>query len=233
MMASENAFSKSLAINSLFMKTIHWYFDFISPYAWLQSTQLHALSARGEVVCKPILFAGLLKHWGQKGPAEMATKRTYTYQQVAWYAQREGLKLTWPARHPFNPLPLLRLCAFLGSTPAVVERLFAYVWRDGHLPDDAQAWSDLLAELKVQPSDLDSPHVKDLIRLNTEAALAQGVFGVPSAIVTSSESASVSPIFWGFDSTPILHAWLDEHTFFKSHEYLGASQVGDGVVRKS
>ena len=26
-----------------------------------------------------LLFAGLLKHWGQKGPAEMATKRRFTY----------------------------------------------------------------------------------------------------------------------------------------------------------
>jgi 2-hydroxychromene-2-carboxylate isomerase len=217
----------------MFMKTVHWYFDFISPYAWLQSTQLDALSARGKVVYVPILFAGLLKHWGQKGPAEMATKRTYTYRQIAWYAQREDLKLTWPSRHPFNPLPLLRLCAFLGSTPTVVDRLFAYVWRDGHLPDEPEAWNGLLKELGVKPSDLDKAKVKDQIRLNTEAALEQGVFGVPSAIVHSGEPSTASPIFWGFDSTAMLHAWLDGNSFFESSLYRGASLVGDGVVRKS
>jgi 2-hydroxychromene-2-carboxylate isomerase len=215
------------------MTTIHWYFDFISPYAWLQSTQLNALRARAEVVCTPILFAGLLKHWGQKGPAEMATKRTYTYQQVAWYAQREGLKLTWPSRHPFNPLPLLRLCAFLGSTPQVVDRLFAYVWRDGHLPDEPEAWDALLAELGVKTSDLEDAQVKDRIRLNTEEALAKGLFGVPSAVVQATERSPTSPIFWGFDSTAMLQAWLDEHSFYKSPEYLGAGVVGDGVVRRS
>ncbi len=225
------------------MKVIHWYFDFISPYAWLQSTQLDALRARAEVICTPVLFAGLLKHWGQKGPAEMATKRTYTYQQVAWYAQREGLKLTWPARHPFNPLPLLRLCAFLGNTPKVVDRLFAYVWRDGHLPDEPAAWNKLLDELGVNPSDLESAAVKDALRLNTEEALTKGVFGVPSAIVHSTQESSTgttlnspitsSPILWGFDSTPILHAWLDGDSFFESAEYLAASRVGVGVVRKS
>jgi 2-hydroxychromene-2-carboxylate isomerase len=240
------------------MNIIHWYFDFISPYAWLQSTQLAALRARGEVICTPVLFAGLLKHWGQKGPAEMATKRTYTYQQIAWYAQQQGLKLTWPSRHPFNPLPLLRLCTFLGSTPSAVDRLFAYVWRDGHLPDEPAAWNALLDELGVKPSDLESAAVKDAIRMNTEAALARGVFGVPSAIVRVNADAhagqgtvdlspgdpspgdpsptgaeSTSPIFWGFDATPMLHAWLDGHAFFASPGYLGASQVGDGVVRKS
>ncbi len=240
------------------MKVIHWYFDFISPYAWLQSTQLEGLRTRAEVICTPVLFAGLLKHWGQKGPAEMATKRTYTYQQVAWYAQREGLKLSWPLRHPFNPLPLLRLCAFLGSTPKVVDRLFAFVWRDGHLPDEQAPWEALLDELGVKPADLQSAAVKDQIRLNTEAAIARGLFGVPSAIVFTSEAASTnrtlggdilsssspshtipspsipeSPIFWGFDATPMLHAWLDGDSFFESANYLGASRVGDGVVRKS
>jgi 2-hydroxychromene-2-carboxylate isomerase len=217
----------------MFMKTIHWYFDFISPYAWLQSTQLKAFSARSKVVYVPILFAGLLKHWGQKGPAEMATKRTYTYRQIAWYAQREGLKLNWPSRHPFNPLPLLRLCALLGSTAQVVDRLFAYVWRDGHLPDEPDAWNGLLKELGVKPSDLDDTKVKDLIRLNTEGALEQGVFGVPSAIVHSGDPSTSSPIFWGFDSTAMLQAWLDGDSFFESPQYRGASQVGDGVVRKS
>jgi 2-hydroxychromene-2-carboxylate isomerase len=249
-------FARTLILASA-MNTFHWYFDFISPYAWLQSTQLEALRARAEVRCIPILFAGLLKHWGQKGPAEMATKRIYTYRQIAWYAQQQGLKLTWPARHPFNPLPLLRLCAFLGSTPKVVDRLFAYVWRDGHLPDEPEAWKALLDELRVKPADLDSIAVKDSIRLNTEDAIAAGVFGVPSAIVqgreemnpaasasrlgesTSGSSTSsgrpsqTSPIFWGFDATPMLHAWLDGDSFFDSSAYLGASQVGDGVVRKS
>lgn len=230
------------------MNVIHWYFDFISPYAWLQSTQLEGLRTRAEVICTPVLFAGLLKHWGQKGPAEMATKRTYTYQQVAWYAQRAGVKLTWPSQHPFNPLPLLRLCAFLGSTPEVVDRLFAYVWRDGHLPDELAVWNELLDELGVKPSDLESAAVKDQIRLNTEAAIAMGLFGVPSAIVHSTQEARSgstldnpvptgsipnSPIFWGFDSTPMLQAWLDGDSFFKSNAYLGASVVGDGIVRKS
>lgn len=216
------------------MKHIDWYFDFISPYAWLQSTRLEALSAKATIHCNPILFAGLLKHWGQKGPAEMETKRSWTYQQIAWQAQQNGLKLTWPARHPFNPLPLLRLCALLGGERPVVHRLFAYVWRDGHLPDEAGPWAGLLAELGVRPEDLERAEVKERIRINTEEALTRGVFGVPSAIVSDRRAGQAeSPIFWGFDGTPMLEAWLDGHPFFQSPEYLGAGQVGAGVVRKS
>jgi 2-hydroxychromene-2-carboxylate isomerase len=217
------------------MKTLHWYFDFISPYAWLQSTQLGTLRAQASIVCKPILFAGLLKHWGQKGPAEMATKRTFTYQQIAWYARENGLSLKFPARHPFNPLPLLRLSALLGNTDSVVSRLFRFVWQEGHLPDDPVAWRALLDELKVDPEKLELGSVKDQIKLNTEEALKLGVFGVPSflEVEPSEPGAVLSPIFWGFDSTPMVQAWLAENSLFESEEFLGASRVGDGVVRKS
>ncbi|MCX7274029.1 MAG: DsbA family protein, partial [Burkholderiales bacterium] len=88
------------------MKTLNWYFDFISPYAYLQSTRLDDFSQDVLVKCHPVLFAGLLAHHGQKGPAEIAGKRTFTYEHVAWLAERNGIALRFPASHPFNPLPL-------------------------------------------------------------------------------------------------------------------------------
>jgi hypothetical protein len=62
------------------MKTITFYLDFISPYAWLAfdalPKALQGISHR--VVHKPLLFAALLKHHGQLGPAEMPSKRDWT-----------------------------------------------------------------------------------------------------------------------------------------------------------
>ena len=58
---------------------------------------------------RPVLFAALLKHHGQLGPAEIAPKRDWTYRQVLWLAHTLGVELQLPARHPFNPLALLRL----------------------------------------------------------------------------------------------------------------------------
>ena len=58
------------------MKTLNWYFDFISPYAYLQSTRLDDFAQHAVVRCHPVLFAGLLAHHGHKGPAEIARCRT-------------------------------------------------------------------------------------------------------------------------------------------------------------
>ena len=62
------------------MKTLDWYFDFVSPYSYLQHEILHTLDA--EIRYKPILFAGLLNAWGHKGPVEIPEKRRFTYRNV-------------------------------------------------------------------------------------------------------------------------------------------------------
>ena len=154
-----------------------WYFDFISPYAYLQSTCLADFEKHGPVQCVPVLFAGLLNHFDNIGPAELAPKRQWTFEYVAWLAHKHGIALTMPAHHPFNPLPLLRLCVAAGSTVAVVQRIFRFVWADGFDPEDQAAFANLCTELGVSADDLSSDTVKQTLRLNTESAADQGVFG--------------------------------------------------------
>ena len=57
-----------------------------------------------EIKPVPVLFAGLLGHWGQLGPAEIPAKKLHTFHYSRWLADKRGLKLAGPARHPFNPL---------------------------------------------------------------------------------------------------------------------------------
>ena len=52
-------------------KRIKWYFDFISPFSYLQLKRLEQAKHSFEVEMIPVLFAGLLKKWGHKGPAEI------------------------------------------------------------------------------------------------------------------------------------------------------------------
>ena len=86
--------------------SVDWYFDFVSPYSYISLHRLPELDAR--IVYKPVLFAGLLNHWGQKGPAEIPAKRLWTYRYCAWRAGVLGIPFRFPAAHPFNPLQHLR-----------------------------------------------------------------------------------------------------------------------------
>ncbi|MGE5649502.1 2-hydroxychromene-2-carboxylate isomerase [Noviherbaspirillum sp. UKPF54] len=206
------------------MRQLDWYFDFISPFSYLQSELLHTLPADIEIRFKPVLFAGLLNHWDNKGPAEIPPKRLWTFEHCAWLAHKHGVKLTAPAHHPFNPLPLLRLCIALGGTQEVVRRLFRYVWRDGHLPTEAEHWQALLRELRATTEMLDAPHVKQQLRNNGEQAIAAGVFGVPTAVVDGRS-------FWGLDATDMLIAYLHGDPFFQSEQLKLAQTLPQGVHR--
>ena len=113
------------------MSSTPWYFDFISPYSYLHLKQFHRLPAGFEVEYVPVLFAGLLKHYEHKGPAEIAPKRSYMYRQLVWLAADLGIPFKFPPAHPFNPIHALRLVLAAGPTRAHVETAFDMVWGKG------------------------------------------------------------------------------------------------------
>jgi 2-hydroxychromene-2-carboxylate isomerase len=176
--------------------TVDWYFDFISPFAYLQWARLGELPPAAELRLQPVLLAGILNHWGQLGPAEIAPKRRFTYQHATWLAARTGLPFTMPAGHPFNSLPLLRLAWSLGTTRPLVERLFRFVWVEGHIPQQPEPWAALLDELGLSRYE-EMPQAKQQLRAATDAAIACGVFGVPTAVTGGQ-------LFWGYDATDML-----------------------------
>jgi 2-hydroxychromene-2-carboxylate isomerase len=165
------------------VKSLQFWFDPISPYAYLAFEQLpQALEGLSySVDYRPILFAGLLKAWGQKGPAEIEPKRAWTFRQIAWQAQRLAVQIDTPAQHPFNPLALLRLlhaCAREGGTPNRwhCEQVLHHVWHGGADANDAQRLAELRARL-APAQDPDSDAVKQSLKDLTAQALARGVFG--------------------------------------------------------
>ena len=213
------------------MQRADWYFDFISPYSYLQFGDLPQLRTRFEIRMRPILFAGVLAHWGQLGPAEIPPKRAFTYRQVRWLARRRGLALNLPQAHPFNPLPLLRLALHLGVNDAVVGRLFAFVWRDGKIPDDRLAWQELMRELDVADAEraIADEAIKRELHANTESAIAAGVFGVPTLAVGEL-------LFWGNDTTQMACDYAADPTSFAEDEVrirnLPASAIRQQAARR-
>jgi 2-hydroxychromene-2-carboxylate isomerase len=211
------------------MKQITFYLDFISPYASLAFEHLpQALQGLTYAVeYRPVLFAGLLKQHGQLGPAEIAPKRDWTYRQVLWQAHRHGIAIDLPAKHPFNPLALLRLAIACGqhgtANRYACETTFRHVWRGGGDAADAKRLEALVATLKP-PRDVAAQDVKAELKANTEAAIARGVFGVPTYAVDDR-------LFWGFDALPMLRAYLEDDPWFASGAWDAASNVGSGITR--
>ncbi len=216
------------------MNDVHFYFDFISPYAWLAfkalPKSLEGISHR--VHYHPVVFGAMLKHHGQLGPAEMPGKRDWTYRQVMWLAKQQGTDLQMPASHPFNSLALLRLAVAASDNGQpnryVVESIFKHVWCTGLEASDAERFAalqlHLFSQANVSLKDPQSVEVKQLLQQQTQQAIDLGLFGVPSMVVNGQ-------VFWGQDALPMLRAYLQGDAWFESANWLDAGKLPVGTRR--
>ena len=194
------------------MKTpeMHFYFDYLSPYAYFAWRQIQPLCQRYTVNLRahPVVFGKLLDHWGQLGPAEIAPKKVALYKYCYRYAELHGFKFNPPRFHPYNPLPSLRL-----SLPEVsgahqsqmIDSLFSAGWSEG---------ADLASTMELAPilnsagfdatallAAIETQEVKDALHRETELAIGQGVFGVPTFLIDGE-------LFWGNDQIEHIELFL-------------------------
>jgi 2-hydroxychromene-2-carboxylate isomerase len=208
------------------MRSALWYFDFVSPFAYLCLQRLKELPPGVRIEYRPVLFAGLLAHHGQKGPAEIPSKRRYTYRWCHWWAQQLGVPLRFPAGHPFNPLHHLRLAIAAGCSEKAVRQIFDALWTTGADAADASAFAALRSALGVSEESLAAQEVKDTLRRNTEEAAARGVFGVPSFEVDGE-------LFWGADAVPFVAAYLKDSDVLRSDEVRRLDGLPVAAARKT
>lgn len=179
---------------------IYW-FDFVSPYAWVGFRPARALAAKHGLAFVPraVLFAGLLDAHGSVGPAEIPAKREYIFKDAYRKAHARGLPpLVLPPSHPFNPLVALR-AAIVDPSADLIDRLFAAAWIEGRAIDTEAAVSAIVGASIVEATK--TPEMKGRLRETTDAAAKRGIFGVPTLELAGE-------LFWGSDSIEHADAFL-------------------------
>ncbi|WP_256777322.1 MULTISPECIES: DsbA family protein [unclassified Stenotrophomonas] len=205
---------------------LRWYFDFVSPFAYLHWQQLKQLPQFERITPVPIAFGAVLHHLGNLGPAEIPAKRRFTYRQVLWQAQQQGVTLRFPPRHPFNPLAALRLCLAAEASHQAVDILFNWIWRDGHAADTpaALALPGAMLDVANVAAAVSAPSVKEQLRQNTEAAISAGVFGVPTLAIDGE-------LFWGNEAHGLMQAVLADPTMLQRGEWARIDNLPVAVER--
>jgi 2-hydroxychromene-2-carboxylate isomerase len=209
------------------LKKVDWYFDFISPFAYLQFSQFKRFENDLSITIHPVVFGALLKHWGQLGPAEIVPKRIFTYRFFKWKADRLGIEYTMPPSHPFNPLPALLSCIAGNSTYEVTKEIFDIIYKQGEQPDQKEGREKLETLLNKYPSEyseLDESALKKILRTNTSRAIENGVFGVPTFVVDQQ-------IFWGGDASDMMLDFIKNPELFSSEEMKRVSSMPMGLIR--
>ena len=189
---------------------IRFHFDYISSNAYLAWLELPKLAARYGRRIEPIptLFAGLLGAHGQLGPAEIPAKAAWMFRNNLRKAALLGVPLNAPVHHPFNPLLALRVSGLPMSDAErsqAITALFAAVWVDRQHVSEPAVVARVLDALGLPGARLveeaQGDAAKARLRADTDAAIARGVFGVPTLVVGDE-------LFWGYDDFPMLELHL-------------------------
>ena len=200
-----------------------FYYDIISPFAYLYVKLRHGLEAQLDIKPIPVLLGGLLRATENIGPGEVAAKRPHTYQFCVWQAEKLGIPFRFPERHPFITVAPQRLLVEQHADWAMVERAFDYVWVEGKDPN--LSWSEFCSYLGL-PADTpkpESPEVKAKLIANTAQAKADGAFGVPALVVNQH-------CFWGVDTIDWTLDYLARPSMFEEASYAHACNVPNGLI---
>lgn len=204
-----------------------WYFDVVSPFAYLALPAVEALARRRPVLLRPVVFGAVLAHWGQLGPAEIAPKRLHTYRLCQFMAERAGMPMRFPPRHPFRSLDALWLLAALDGRPDAVRAAFDFVWAEGRDPGEPAERDALCMRLGVGDYEalVAERDAKARLRAWTDEAVAAGVFGVPTLAVGGA-------LFWGVDALPMAERYLDDPGLLTRGEIARLASLPTGVQRR-
>jgi 2-hydroxychromene-2-carboxylate isomerase len=209
------------------MKAV-WYFDVVSPFSYLALDEVMQLGRESlRIDMRPVLFAAMLNHWGQLGPAEVGPKRAHTYRMCVWKAREKGIDFRFPPAHPFNPLFMLRVLTALGGEKEAVRTVFELIWREGRDPLAPDTLVTLRERLGLGDLDglIEHTDAKTRLRNGTQEAIAAHVFGVPTLAFGGQQ-------FWGADAMPLARAFLANPKLFDDDELRRVENLPIGIERQ-
>ncbi|MFO1173201.1 MAG: 2-hydroxychromene-2-carboxylate isomerase [Hyphomicrobiaceae bacterium] len=193
---------------------IEFYFDFISPYAYLGSIGIERIAERhGRAVdWRPMLLGiSVLKVMGLKPVPDTPLKGPYSDHDAARFARYLGIPYSAAAETQFAPLPSARAFTWIKDRDAALatrfaQRIFAAHWGEGRDMGTAEAVAGEAEALGVPRAELlaaiETDAVKQRLRAHVDASIAKGVFGAPTFIVDGE-------MFWGADRLDQVERWIE------------------------
>ena len=191
------------------IKSIDFYFDFISPYSYLAYKRIKLINKKNElrINYKPILLGGLHKLGGITAPAFNEQKMKNMKNDCELVALKNKINFKWNTKFPMNTLYLMR--GYLVIKDDLKEKFFnicfdAY-WKDNVDINDEKNVVEILDLIKIDKDKffkgIQDIQIKDELKRLTSEAFEKDIFGAPTFVVNNK-------IFWGQDR---LDYALDEY----------------------
>ena len=189
------------------MKTIDFYFDFISPYTYLAVTKMDKFMAEHDVWVNwiPVDLPKLIKLSGNIPPATIKNKALYSLRDLKRWAEYLNVPFKMIRPGTFDSRPAMYIAMALDGEDRVqyCKAVFEAIW-SGDVNIKEASWLDDVFKQKELPKvwqSLAHEQGKQQLDEYTEQALKAGAFGVPTFVL----HGDVRPqLFFGVDRMDFL-----------------------------
>ena len=188
-------------------KEIDFYFDFISPYAYLAYKKIQSLPKDIRINYKPILLGGLHNLEGITAPAFIKPKLKHMINDCLLIAKKYNFDFKWNSKFPINSLDIMRGYFSVNSSnkDQYIKTMFDAYWRDNLDISKEENLIPLLDQCNIDKNiffkTIKNTIIKERLKDATKVAHEKEIFGAPTFIVNNK-------IFWGQDR---LEFALDEY----------------------
>jgi len=192
------------------IKSIDFYFDFISPYSYLAHKKIQVIIKEKNIIFnyKPILVGGLHNLQGITAPALIMPKLKHMISDCNLIAEKNNFAFMWNSKFPINSINIMRGYLYLNdeTKDLYLDVIFDAYWKNDLDTSDEKILETILKKCEINTNELfdniKDTKIKDKLKENTQEAYDKEIFGAPTFVVNDK-------IFWGQDR---LEFALDEYS---------------------
>ncbi|MEX3008236.1 2-hydroxychromene-2-carboxylate isomerase [Hoeflea sp. TYP-13] len=195
-------------------KSVDFYYDFVSSASYVAYKRLPEMikAAGGTIHWKPIVLGGVFKAVGNSGPANIAAKGKWMFEDLERITKRHGIAFSVNPKFPLNTVMALRgaiAAEKLGDDVLnpYMESMFAGAWANDDDISDPKVVMELMDNAGLPAQEIanmvQDQAIKDELRANTEEAVERGAFGAPTFFVNGE-------MHWGQDRLDDVMSALDK-----------------------
>ena len=176
---------------------IDFYFDIISPYAYIAHKKILKIKDVNFKL-KPIFLGGLHNLAGITAPAFNKYKMKNMQNDCELVAKKNNIIFKWNSKFPINSLSIMRgyISVEEDKKKEYLNSFFEAYWKDDVDLSSAENIKSLLKKITINEdqffNSINNQDIKDNLKQLTQEAFEKEVFGAPTFIVNNK-------IFWGQD----------------------------------
>ena len=178
-------------------KHIDFYFDIISPYAYIAYKNIVRIN-NIKFNFKPVLLGGLHNQVGITAPAFNKFKLKNMKNDCELISKKNNISFIWNSKFPINSLYIMRgyLTVNEDKKKEYLDTFFNAYWRDNTDLTLEKSIIQLLENIQINHEEffknISKVEVKNELKNYTNEAFKKEIFGAPTFVVNNK-------IFWGQD----------------------------------